>query len=93
MESKSSNNGRLGELEKEVRVANKRGIGTCESLLRLLALALALSAAVTLGVDKQTKIVPMKIVDTLPAINVPVSAKWHYLSAFLYVLLISFFSL
>jgi hypothetical protein len=43
---------------------------------------LTLAAAIVLGVDKQTKVVPIKIVDTLPAINLPVSAKWHYLSAF-----------
>ncbi|CAI8610571.1 unnamed protein product [Vicia faba] len=37
-----------------------------------------------IGMDKQTKVVPIKIVDSLPPFNVPVSAKWHYLSAFVY---------
>ena len=81
MESQNkSMNGYEGK--EEVRVANKRGIGTCESLLRLLAMALTLSAAVILGVDKQTKVVPIKLLDSLPPMDVPVSAKWHYLSAF-----------
>ncbi|PON80265.1 Casparian strip membrane protein [Parasponia andersonii] len=84
MESKSNYNGGFEGVETEARVANKRGAGTCESLLRILALALALSAAVLLGVDKQNKIVPLRIVDTLPPISVPASAKWHYLSAFMY---------
>lgn len=81
MESKSSNGG-LDGLENEVRVANKRGMVSCEYLLRLLALALTLSAAVILSVDKQTKLVTIKIVDTLPPITLAVTAKWHYLSAF-----------
>lgn len=88
MESKGTNGVTEG-LEtsrsgKEVRVANKRRIGTSESLVRILAFALTLSAAVILGVDKQTKIVPLKVLDTLPPIDVPVSAKYHYLSAFTY---------
>ncbi|EXC03138.1 hypothetical protein L484_008470 [Morus notabilis] len=69
---------------KEVKVANKRRIGACESVLRILALVLTLSAAVILGVDKQNKVVPVQVLETLPPISVPVSAKWHYLSAFVY---------
>ncbi|KAJ8767518.1 hypothetical protein K2173_017587 [Erythroxylum novogranatense] len=55
-----------------------------ELLLRVLAFALTLTATVVLGVDKQTKVISIKIVDTLPAVNLPVVAKWHYLSAFVY---------
>ncbi|XP_050870457.1 CASP-like protein 1E1 [Lathyrus oleraceus] len=57
---------------------------SCELILRLLAFILTLAAAIVIGIDKQTKIVPIKIVDSLPPFNVPVSAKWHYLSAFVY---------
>ncbi|KAK7303152.1 hypothetical protein RJT34_14053 [Clitoria ternatea] len=35
------------------------------------------------GADKQTTIVPTRLVDTMPTLDVPVTAKWHYLSAFL----------
>ncbi|GLT42000.1 hypothetical protein SLA2020_160240 [Shorea laevis] len=52
--------------------------------LRLLAFALTLAAAILLGVDKQTKVVPLQISPNLPPLNVPVPAKWHYLSAFVY---------
>ncbi|KAJ4823082.1 hypothetical protein Tsubulata_009611 [Turnera subulata] len=52
--------------------------------LRGLALILTLSGAIVLGVNKQTKLVPVKILDSLPALNVPAEAKWHYLSAFVY---------
>lgn len=86
MESKGTDGGLEGvetsRSGKEVRVANKRRTGTSESLVRILAFALTLSAAVILGVDKQTKIIPLKVLDTLPPLNVSVSAKWHYLSAF-----------
>ncbi|POO02375.1 Casparian strip membrane protein [Trema orientale] len=88
--SKSSSNN--GELEKEVvvRMGNKRGgVGSFESLVRLLAMALTLSAAVILGVDKQTKIVSIKILDTLPPVNLPATAKWHYLSAFTYFVVVN----
>ncbi|XP_062108532.1 CASP-like protein 1E2 [Humulus lupulus] len=82
MESKSY--GGVEGVEKEVKVANKRGAGGCEGLLRVLAFVFCLSAAVILGVDKQTKVVAMKLLDSLPPINVPVPAKWYYLSAFKY---------
>lgn len=71
-------------LERRVGASQSEGASTCDLLLRVLALVLTLAAAIVLGVDKQTKVVPIKIVDTLPAINLPVSAKWHYLSAFTY---------
>ncbi|TKY72005.1 CASP protein 1E1 [Spatholobus suberectus] len=57
-------------------------VGTCDLLLRLLAFVLTLVAAVVVGADKQTAIVPIKLVDSMPPLHVPVSAKWHYLSAF-----------
>ncbi|CAN1149931.1 CASP-like protein 1E1 [Linum perenne] len=59
-----------------------KGSSAGEIVLRIGALLLTLAAAIVMGVDKQTKIVPLVIVPTLPAVNVPVSAKWHYLSAF-----------
>ncbi|KAF8042303.1 hypothetical protein BT93_A0814 [Corymbia citriodora subsp. variegata] len=72
--------------------ANKAGRGyggsrrkaTCGLVLRLLAMALTLAAAVILGVDKQTKTVPVQVAAGLPPLNVPVTAKWRYLSAFVY---------
>lgn len=82
MESQKINNGFDSRGEKEVMVANQRRVGTCEILVRILALALTLAAAVVLGVDKQSKVVPVKVVDSLPPLNVEVTAKWHYLSAF-----------
>ena len=53
----------------------------CAFLVRVLALILTLAAAIVVGTDKQTKVVPLKLVDTLPPVDVPVAAKWRYLSA------------
>jgi hypothetical protein len=59
-----------------------RGRSGCELVLRVLGLVFTLAAAVLLGVDKQTKVVPIQILSTLPPLPVPVTARWHYLSAF-----------
>ncbi|KAK9933693.1 hypothetical protein M0R45_020873 [Rubus argutus] len=71
--------------EKEVRVANQRRVGSCESLVRILVVLLTLAAALVQGLSKQTKVVPIKVIPSLPAIYLPVTAKWHYLSAFVYL--------
>ncbi|KAH7513284.1 hypothetical protein FEM48_Zijuj12G0183900 [Ziziphus jujuba var. spinosa] len=89
---KGSNDGKIDGLEsrgREVMVANQRTTGTCESLLRILALALTLAAAIVLGVNKQSKVVPIKLVEGLPPLNVSVPAKWHYLSAFVYFVVVN----
>ncbi|KAG5554938.1 hypothetical protein RHGRI_012480 [Rhododendron griersonianum] len=44
--------------------------------LRFLAFSLTLVAAVLIGVDKQTKIVAIPVVSTLPPLNVPLTAKY-----------------
>ncbi|XP_050216915.1 CASP-like protein 1E1 [Mercurialis annua] len=73
-----------------VEVMESRGLkeqeGKISGLLglRVLALVLSLTAAVVLGVDKQTETVPIQLTPSLPPLNVPVVAKWHYLSAFVF---------
>lgn len=59
----------------------------CELGLRVVALSLTLAAALMVGVDKETKIVSVTIAPSLPALHVPVTAKWSYMSAFVYVFL------
>ncbi|KAL9161400.1 hypothetical protein ABFS82_07G019400 [Erythranthe guttata] len=78
----SYNNG--GVESAGARVANRRNMSGCDVVLRLLALALTLTAAVVLGVDKQNTTVAVTLVPTLPPVNVPVTAKWHHLSAFVF---------
>ncbi|KAL6188635.1 hypothetical protein ACLB2K_040026 [Fragaria x ananassa] len=70
---------------KEVRVANQRRVGSLESLVRVLAVLLTLTAALVQALDKQTTVASIKLVPTLPAIDVPVTAKWLHLSAFVYL--------
>ncbi|RDX70924.1 hypothetical protein CR513_49785, partial [Mucuna pruriens] len=55
--------------------------GSCDMVLRLLAFLLTLVATVVIGADKQTTIVSVKLVDSMPPLDVSVVAKWHYLSA------------
>ncbi|KAK3189800.1 hypothetical protein Dsin_029361 [Dipteronia sinensis] len=71
-------------VERKILVQTQRKVSTLDIVLRVLALILTLAAAIVLGMDKQTKIVPIKLIVTLPPVNVPVSARWHYLSAFTY---------
>lgn len=65
------------------------GVRSWELALRAVALGLTLVAAVVLGTDKQTTTVPFQVSPSLPPLDVPVTAKWHYLSALLYVALSS----
>lgn len=78
METEKISNGE----SKDVRVASKKSVRFSDLFLRLMALALTLAAAVTLGLSKQTAIVPITLVSTLPPMNVPVTAQWHDMSAF-----------
>ncbi|KAL1832532.1 hypothetical protein DCAR_0102547 [Daucus carota subsp. sativus] len=80
METEKISNGE----SKDVRVASKKSVRFSDLFLRLMALALTLAAAVTLGLSKQTAIVPITLVSTLPPMNVPVTAQWHDMSAFKY---------
>ncbi|XP_039005785.1 CASP-like protein 1E1 [Hibiscus syriacus] len=68
-------------------VESSRRIRYCDGLLRVLVLTLTLVAAILTGVDKETKIIPITITETLPTLHVPVTAKWHYMSAFVYFLI------
>ncbi|XP_031113515.1 CASP-like protein 1E2 [Ipomoea triloba] len=72
-----------------VAVANKQSIRWADFLLRLLAFVLTLVAAIVLGVDKQTTVVTTQIVPTLPPVSVPLTAKSHHLSAFVYFVVVN----
>ncbi|XP_059628079.1 CASP-like protein 1E1 [Cornus florida] len=69
----------------EMNVGNKSSLNCSEFMLRLLAFAFTLVAAIVLGVDKQTTVVPIQVVLAFPPLNVPVTAKWNYMSAFVYL--------
>ncbi|XP_076908586.1 CASP-like protein 1E2 [Bidens hawaiensis] len=53
-------------------------------VVRVLALVLTMTAAVVLGVNKQRTTVAITIVQSLPPVNMPVTAKWLHMSAFVY---------
>lgn len=81
VESKTSFGG-MESKSKEVKVVTGGKLRPFDLVLRVVALALTLVAAVLLGVDKQTKVVSLQLLPTLPPMDVPVTAKWRYLSAF-----------
>ncbi|KAG4929304.1 hypothetical protein AAZX31_17G022500 [Glycine max] len=72
--------------EREVMVAKPVAVGVSDLLLRLLAFTVTLVAAIVIAVDKQTKVVPIQLSDSLPPLDVPLTAKWHQMSAIVYFL-------
>lgn len=88
-ENKGSNmggNGMDGVENRGGKVGKQQGrgrSGSCALLVvRVLGLVFTLVAAILLGVDKQTKVVAIQLLSTLPPLDVPVTARWHHLSAF-----------
>ncbi|PIM98161.1 hypothetical protein CDL12_29360 [Handroanthus impetiginosus] len=69
--------------EKESATAYKSKL---DLFFRVAAAVLSLTAAAVLGVDKETTTVAVTLIPLLPAVDVQVIAKWHYLSAFVYFL-------
>ncbi|KAG2597546.1 hypothetical protein PVAP13_5KG374628 [Panicum virgatum] len=59
-------------------------VDACGVALRVFVLAATLVAAVVMGVDRQTRTIEITLTDTLPPLQVPVTAKWSYSSAFVY---------
>jgi len=54
----------------------------CSVALRVFVLASTLVSAVVMGVDRQTSTIRITISDTLPPLEVPLTANWSYSSAF-----------
>ncbi|KAJ9556231.1 hypothetical protein OSB04_010845 [Centaurea solstitialis] len=60
-----------------------------DMVVRFLALALTLVAAVLVGLDKQTATVSLTLVPSVPPIRVPATGKWTYMSAFVYLVIVN----
>ncbi|KAK1428214.1 hypothetical protein QVD17_17043 [Tagetes erecta] len=52
-----------------------------DTLLRAMAVCFTLVAAVVAVVDHETKMIPITISDNYPPLRVAVTAKWHYVSS------------
>ncbi|KAF8676418.1 hypothetical protein HU200_046964 [Digitaria exilis] len=59
-------------------------VDACGVAMRAFVVAATLVAAVVMGVDRQTRTIRITLADTLPPLEVPVTAKWSYSSAFVY---------
>jgi hypothetical protein len=57
-------------------------VDACGVALRVFVLAATLVSAVVMGVDRQTRTIQITLADTLPPLQVPVTAKWSFSSAF-----------
>ncbi|XP_023750897.1 CASP-like protein 1E2 [Lactuca sativa] len=78
------------EYKEKENVSNRNSSFNYKELVfRLLALSLTLVAAVVLGVDKQTTTVSLTLVPSLPPVDLPVTAKWTDLSAFVYLVIVN----
>jgi len=73
----------------EVEGAESKEMGKAVSMsaydlvMRVLAFVLTLSAAIVIAADKQTKVIPIQLSDSLPPLYVPLTAKWNQMSAIL----------
>ncbi|XP_068660304.1 CASP-like protein 1E2 [Aristolochia californica] len=67
--------------ESAVKVANPRSVRSSDFLLRLLAVLTTLTAAIVMGIDKETQMIPFSFSPNMPPLEFPVPAKWHYVSA------------
>ncbi|KAF3324665.1 CASP-like protein 1E1 [Carex littledalei] len=72
------------EGKEEARQVAGRSLRLVGAVLRALALALTLVAAVVMGLDRQTTTIPFQLVPTLPPLHIAVTAKWSHSSAFIY---------
>ena len=73
---------RRGYMGAAAVAGRKPAVDGCSVALRVFILSATLVAAVLMGVDRQTSIVQVTIADTLPPLQIPVTAKWSYSSAF-----------
>lgn len=74
-----------GGVREEASSGTKRGVTraarSLELGLRVVGMGFSLVAAVMVGVDKDTEVVAITVVDTLPPLHVSLTAKWYYMSA------------
>ncbi|KAH7578413.1 hypothetical protein JRO89_XS01G0378500 [Xanthoceras sorbifolium] len=75
-----------GSTSVKVVESSKRVMRCSDIILRILVLFITFVAAVLVGVDKETKLISVSVIESLPPLHVTVTAKWQYLSALVYFL-------
>ncbi|XP_058200202.1 CASP-like protein 1E1 [Rhododendron vialii] len=84
VEGKSDGGGVQEEASSGTKSGVTRAARSLELVLRVVGMGFSLVAAVMVGVDKETEVVALTVVDTLPPLHVSLTAKWYYMSAFVY---------
>ena len=64
------------DMNKNVMVNHMAQMG-----FRVLGFVLSLVAAIVVGLNKQSKVVPLTVSLNLPPLDYTLTANWHYLSA------------
>ncbi|XP_059437815.1 CASP-like protein 1E1 [Corylus avellana] len=67
-------------------VESPRRVRLYDVLLRFFGLAFTFAAAVLVGASKETKTIPISLSDSLPPLHLTFTAKWQYMSSFVYFL-------
>ncbi|XP_057960130.1 CASP-like protein 1E1 [Malania oleifera] len=81
--------GGRGRGSRSSRWERPRWWSPCYVVVRILALAFTLGAAVVLGLNRETEVVPVSLFPDMAPVHVRVPAKWHYLSAFVYFVVVN----
>lgn len=68
--------------EEMKKIGNYDNNTKVEMVFRVLGFVLSFVAAIVVGLNKQTKVVPLTISLNLHPLDYTFTAKWHYLSAF-----------
>ncbi|XP_058077062.1 CASP-like protein 1E2 [Magnolia sinica] len=90
MDSQYKTNNDGGESRSiDVKVANPKSIRSSDFLLRFLAIATTLTAAIVMGVANETKTVPITLLPGADPIFIAVPAKMRYSSAFIYFVVVN----
>ncbi|KGN57071.1 CASP-like protein 1E2 [Cucumis sativus] len=84
---------RRGKMEEERKNEEMKKMGNdydnyhkVEMVFRVLGFVLSFVAAIVVGLNNQTKVVPLAVSLNSPPLDYTFIAKWHYLSAFVYLL-------
>lgn len=80
---------RRGKMEEERKNEEMKKMGNdydnyhkVEMVFRVLGFVLSFVAAIVVGLNNQTKVVPLAVSLNSPPLDYTFIAKWHYLSAF-----------
>ncbi|KAJ8898683.1 hypothetical protein K2173_004717 [Erythroxylum novogranatense] len=82
----------VGRSDQKVMYNGEKKGRSGEVILRMLVVLLTLVASIVVGVDKETTTVSITLMSSLPPLQIPVTAKWQYMSALVFLLVSNVFA-